>query len=425
MTRIVLFLTALFFALPASAQTPGVQPEICVTSASQTADYNLVCLSATATGGRLGITNFGTATGNITVDGSATLTNGVTPTSGFTDGDFIVSSGGKVSDSGVLATLLTQMPQFTTLCNATGVTAAVQQCSAVTAVLPLSITSGASPQISFAGTYTSNNTAFGFNAFNATATGVNNVGFGFTTLTNTTSGSQNAALGGNALFHDTSGSNNMAIGYNSLTANTTGGANVAIGTSANPVSTAGNNNVSVGFQSHLVLSSGTTNTAIGFNSGNTITTGINNIIVGGTAGSGSHSLTTGSSNSVLCTYPNAASLGITTGSNNLVLGCPTGLAAASANKIVIADPAGNIRYDWGNTTAAVATLAGPVASTTTIQTKTIYSAAGTPVPTCNGAAEGTWAAVSDATGPTYASTYASGGTVHVPVYCNGTNWITP
>jgi hypothetical protein len=44
------------------------------------------------------------------------------------------------------------------------------------------------------------------------------------------------------------------------------------------------------------------------------------------------------------------------------------------------------------------------------------------LPTCNGGAEGTFAAVSDASAPTYNATVAGGGAVHIPVYCNGTNW---
>jgi hypothetical protein len=58
-----------------------------------------------------------------------------------------------------------------------------------------------------------------------------------------------------------------------------------------------------------------------------------------------------------------------------------------------------------------------------LQSKTVYSAAGTPVPTCNGAAEGTRVSVSDTTAPTYHSVYTSGGGVHGPLYCDGTNWL--
>jgi hypothetical protein len=44
------------------------------------------------------------------------------------------------------------------------------------------------------------------------------------------------------------------------------------------------------------------------------------------------------------------------------------------------------------------------------------------LPTCNGAAEGTIARVTDATAPTYNGALTGGGTVHVPVFCNGTAW---
>lgn len=43
--------------------------------------------------------------------------------------------------------------------------------------------------------------------------------------------------------------------------------------------------------------------------------------------------------------------------------------------------------------------------------------------TCNSGAEGTRKGVTDALAPTALTTVAAGGSVHVPVYCNGTNWI--
>ena len=54
----------------------------------------------------------------------------------------------------------------------------------------------------------------------------------------------------------------------------------------------------------------------------------------------------------------------------------------------------------------------------------LYSAAGTPLPTCNSGAQGTEAAVSDASGATYLGTYSSGGSTVAPVICNGSNWVT-
>jgi hypothetical protein len=59
-----------------------------------------------------------------------------------------------------------------------------------------------------------------------------------------------------------------------------------------------------------------------------------------------------------------------------------------------------------------------------LRTATTYSAAGTALPACNTASQGTHAQVSDATSPTYLGTYTSGGSVIAPVFCNGTNWLT-
>jgi hypothetical protein len=55
---------------------------------------------------------------------------------------------------------------------------------------------------------------------------------------------------------------------------------------------------------------------------------------------------------------------------------------------------------------------------------TLYSAAGTPLPTCNTAEKGAQFVVSDATSPTYLGTYTSGGSTVASVLCNGGNWVT-
>jgi hypothetical protein len=55
----------------------------------------------------------------------------------------------------------------------------------------------------------------------------------------------------------------------------------------------------------------------------------------------------------------------------------------------------------------------------------LFSAAGTPLPTCNSGLKGAMAIVSDATSPTYNGTYTSGGAVTVPVICPGSApWLT-
>ncbi len=55
---------------------------------------------------------------------------------------------------------------------------------------------------------------------------------------------------------------------------------------------------------------------------------------------------------------------------------------------------------------------------------TVFSAAGVALPSCNSAAAGTIAYVSDAASPTYNGAYASGGSVKTLVVCNGSNWTT-
>jgi hypothetical protein len=59
-----------------------------------------------------------------------------------------------------------------------------------------------------------------------------------------------------------------------------------------------------------------------------------------------------------------------------------------------------------------------------LRTVTAYSAAGTALPACNTAAQGTHVQVSDASSPNYLGIYTSGGSVIAPVFCNGTNWLT-
>lgn len=84
---------------------------------------------------------------------------------------------------------------------------------------------------------------------------------------------------------------------------------------------------------------------------------------------------------------------------------------------------GTNQFDFGVTTAAIWTTPASLAAKD-LQTKTIYSVAGTPLPTCNGAAEGKRASVSDALTPTFLTNYTGSSTTHASVYCDGTNWKT-
>lgn len=68
--------------------------------------------------------------------------------------------------------------------------------------------------------------------------------------------------------------------------------------------------------------------------------------------------------------------------------------------------------------------AGPVLGSL-VTFGTVYSAAGTALPTCDAThSVNAIALVSDATTPTYLGAYTSGGAVKAPVLCNGTGWVT-
>lgn len=73
MKKLLLLLALIAIPFSAQAQTPGAQPEFCVTSPSQTANYNQTCISASASGGVIKVTNFGSATGGLNV---GTITGG-------------------------------------------------------------------------------------------------------------------------------------------------------------------------------------------------------------------------------------------------------------------------------------------------------------------------------------------------------------
>jgi hypothetical protein len=134
----------------------------------------------------------------------------------------------------------------------------------------------------------------------------------------------NVAIGISALVSNTTGNYSVAIGLAALSSNTSGGYNTAIGASALTVNITGYNNTAIGYAS-LNYNTGAYNTAIGSNSLGNNTTGYQNTAVGPQAG-----------------------LSITTGSNNTIIGAYAGTATLS-NNIVLADGAGNVKYQWDGT----------------------------------------------------------------------------
>jgi hypothetical protein len=136
--------------------------------------------------------------------------------------------------------------------------------------------------------------------------------------------STNTVLGTTALSSNTTGASNVAIGINSLNTNTTGGSNVAVGQSSLQTNNS-NQNTAIGNQAMQFNTTGTANTGIGHTALQNNTTGNNNIAIG---------------------YESGKS--ITTGSNNTIIGNYAGTTTL-ANNIVLADGAGNIRYQWNGT----------------------------------------------------------------------------
>jgi hypothetical protein len=118
----------------------------------------------------------------------------------------------------------------------------------------------------------------------------------------------NIKLGENTFSSITSGSNNIAIGSNALSSITTSNANIGIGNSALASVINGTFNTGIGFAIGASITSGSYNALFGYGAGSSITTGNYNTILGGFAGT-----------------------------------------AAMSNNIVLADGAGNVRYQWDGT----------------------------------------------------------------------------
>jgi hypothetical protein len=204
--------------------------------------------------------------------------------------------------------------------------------------------------------YTGATAAVNLGAFDLTVNGLT-VGRGAGSI------STNTVLGATALSSNTTGASNVAIGINSLNTNTTGGSNVAVGQSSLQTNNS-NQNTAIGNQAMQFNTTGTANTGIGHTALQNNTTGNNNIAIG---------------------YESGKS--ITTGSNNTIIGNYAGTTTL-ANNIVLADGAGNIRYQWNGTnnvfgnpiSGTSATFSGSISSDQTdggvIFTKTAGSSVG-------------------------------------------------
>ena len=201
------------------------------------------------------------------------------------------------------------------------------------------------------------------------------------------SGAQNTGYGVNVLLSVTSGGANTALGYNALYGVSVGGGNVAVGAFTLQNDT-NNNNSAVGYNALSGNTTGSANTGVGNSVGNTNTSGTYMTFLGYAADTTIDGLTNSTA----------------VGSNAKV---------SASNQIVL-----------GNASVTSVTTSGQIGAPSFLP-NILYSAAGTPLPTCNAAAKGTLAVVKDATVPTYLGAYVSGGAVVAPVVCNAASaWVT-
>ena len=201
------------------------------------------------------------------------------------------------------------------------------------------------------------NTLAGNNSFVTNTTGGSNTGMGYNVLNANTTGSQNVAFGVGSLQSNTTASNNTGLGTSTLSINTTGINNTATGAYGLRSNTTGNYNTANGYQSLYFNTTGYSNTASGFTALTGNTTGIQNSAFGTNALAFNTLGDNNTASGVQAGYDNSTGSkntyfgyntgrGITTGSSNTIIGANvTGLAAALANNIIIADGDGNQRIN--------------------------------------------------------------------------------
>jgi hypothetical protein len=189
------------------------------------------------------------------------------------------------------------------------------------------------------------NVAMGTFALAGVTTGSKNFGLGTLTGSSIVGGSSNTLIGDQALKNATDPAGCVAIGTEALFAHVAGAdRHVAIGKNAmrnlnaNPTS----GNICIGGDANPSLASGNYNTFIGFACAWNWASGSNNI--------------------VLNSY-NGSFNAITSGSYNTLIGGWTGPSSSISNVVALSDGQGNLRIDYGYTTASSWTISAPLKNT--------------------------------------------------------------
>lgn len=261
------------------------------------------------------------------------------------------------------------------------------------------------------------NACIGINSGARITTGGSNVCIGTSSGPYLVIGSSNVSIGassmasggdvgaivaiGTSVLNVVTGGNNTAVGYAAGSFNTSGTYNTYVGSSCAPPSlTTGSNNTLIGAQMNNAATSlgstnpsrltamsdgtgalsmwvdsggptysvalgvsagnyasvtGVYNTTIGKSTGGALTSGAGNTIVGTNVGL---AVTSGNNNTFIGTNstPTGAGGSVTTGSNNVIIGAYAGSATLASN-VILADGAGNIRFQHDGTDVFIANSA--------------------------------------------------------------------
>ena len=220
-------------------------------------------------------------------------------------------------------------------------------------------------KVGLGGGSVSTNTAVGYQAINAVATGSNNTAVGYTALASLTGGVSNVAVGTAALISNNNGNNNNAVGQGTLYANTSGNQNTGVGHNAFRLNTTGSSSVGIGYNALWYNTTASNHVAVGYQAL------YNNTIAGNLTAVGYSALQNNTTN--------VATLGTITGGSGYTNGTYTGVVMTlSSGSTATTYPTATIVVSGGAVTTVTITSPGVgFKDTTTVLTAPAASIGGT------------------------------------------------